>query len=75
MTPNPRFAGKDRAAYVALMGQLGLPFPERIQQSLQVNQSGFEADEVLFPQVADVAAVPLAEGLARTLRAYRAERG
>lgn len=56
---NPRFLGRDREGYVALMGSLGLPFPEKIQQSLQVNQSGFEADEVLFPQVADVAAVPL----------------
>ena len=28
---------------------LGLPFPEKIQQSLQVNQSGFEADEVALP--------------------------
>jgi len=40
------------------MGQLGLPFPEKIQQSLQVNQSGFEAAEVQFPLVADVAAMP-----------------
>src|SRR6185295_16747494 len=55
---NPRFAGRDRAAYVTLMGNLGLPFPERIQQSLQVNQSGFEAAEVAFPLVADVAAMP-----------------
>jgi len=54
---NPRFAGKTREAYVALMANLGLPFPDKIQQSLQVNQSGFEADEVAYPKVAEVAAV------------------
>jgi glyoxylase-like metal-dependent hydrolase (beta-lactamase superfamily II)/rhodanese-related sulfurtransferase len=52
---NARFLGKTRAEYVDLMGALGLPFPDKIQQSLQVNQSGFEPDEVAFPLVADVA--------------------
>jgi glyoxylase-like metal-dependent hydrolase (beta-lactamase superfamily II)/rhodanese-related sulfurtransferase len=56
---NPRFVGHTRAEYVALMGSLGLPFPEKIQQSLQVNQSGFEAEEIHFPLVADVAAMPV----------------
>lgn len=55
---NPRFVGKRRDEYVALMGALGLPFPEQVQQALQVNQSGFEASEVGFPGVADVAALP-----------------
>jgi sulfur dioxygenase len=55
---NPRFVGRTRAEYVALMGSLGLPFPEKVQQSLQVNQSGFEAEEVSFPLVAAVAAMP-----------------
>lgn len=55
---NPRFSGKSRAEYVALMNALGLPFPEKVQQALQVNQSGFEADEVGFPLVAAVAAMP-----------------
>jgi sulfur dioxygenase len=54
---NPRFAGVTREAYVTLMANLGLPFPEKIQQSLQVNQSGFEASEVVFPGVPEVAAV------------------
>jgi sulfur dioxygenase len=54
---NPRFAGRSREAYVALMGSLGLPFPDRVQQALQVNQSGFEATEVGFPAVAEVAAL------------------
>jgi glyoxylase-like metal-dependent hydrolase (beta-lactamase superfamily II)/rhodanese-related sulfurtransferase len=56
---NPRFAGRTRADYVALMGSLGLPFPDKIQQALQVNQSGFEAEEVHFPLVADVASLPV----------------
>ncbi|HMI85538.1 MAG TPA: MBL fold metallo-hydrolase [Polyangiaceae bacterium] len=54
---NPRFVGKTREAYVELMGKLGLPFPERVQQSLQVNQSGFETSDVAFPQVSDLAAL------------------
>jgi rhodanese-related sulfurtransferase len=32
-----------------------LPFPARVQEALQVNQSGFEAGEVSFPLVADIA--------------------
>jgi glyoxylase-like metal-dependent hydrolase (beta-lactamase superfamily II)/rhodanese-related sulfurtransferase len=51
---NPRFLGKTSDAYVAQMAALGLPFPDRIQQVLQVNQSGCEADEVPFPKVAEV---------------------
>jgi rhodanese-related sulfurtransferase len=39
------------------MANLGLPFPDKIQESLQVNQSGFEASEVLFPKIAEVAGV------------------
>jgi sulfur dioxygenase len=56
---NPRYAGRSREEYVALMAHLGLPFPEKVQQALQVNQSGFEAEEVHFPMVADVAAMPV----------------
>jgi sulfur dioxygenase len=54
---NPRFFGKSRDEYVAQMASLGLPFPDKIQQSLQVNQSGFESDEVGFPAVSAVAAM------------------
>jgi len=54
---NARFVGKTREAYIALMASLGLPFPEKVQQSLQVNQSGFETCDVSFPQVSDVAAL------------------
>jgi glyoxylase-like metal-dependent hydrolase (beta-lactamase superfamily II) len=53
---NARFAGRTRDEYIEVMANLGLPFPVRIQQALQVNQSGFESHEVLFPTVADVAA-------------------
>jgi rhodanese-related sulfurtransferase len=52
---NPRFAGKSRQAYVTLMNELGLPLPDRAQQALQVNQSGFESNQVTFPLVAEVA--------------------
>lgn len=56
---NPRFAGKSRDEYIALMNNLALSLPERVQQVLQVNQSGFEAEEVGgFPLVTDAATVP-----------------
>lgn len=55
---NPRLAGTTRDQYVELMANLGLPFPQKIQQALQVNQSGLETHEILFPPVADIAAVP-----------------
>jgi glyoxylase-like metal-dependent hydrolase (beta-lactamase superfamily II)/rhodanese-related sulfurtransferase len=62
---NPRFAGKSRDAYIEIMNNLGLPFPDRIQQVLQVNQSGFESDEVGgFPMVPDVATVEQIEAAA-----------
>ncbi|MEO6420984.1 MAG: MBL fold metallo-hydrolase [Polyangiaceae bacterium] len=54
---NPRFRGKTRAEYIDIMGHLGLPFPAQVQRALQVNQSGFEESEVLFPLVADIAAL------------------
>jgi len=70
---NPRFLGKTRAEYIDLMSKLGLPFPEKVQQSLQVNQSGFEASDVAFPAVSDLAsldhltATGVAEKLANAL--------
>lgn len=68
---NARFVGRSRDDYVTLMGNLNLPFPDRIQEALQVNQSGCEACDVAFPKVADVAAVPeiTAEDLATLLGA------
>jgi sulfur dioxygenase len=67
---NPRLVGKTRDQYIQTMNSLGLPFPDKIQQSLQVNQSGFEPDEVGFPQVKEVAALP--EIAAETLAAQLA---
>ncbi|HEY8377064.1 MAG TPA: MBL fold metallo-hydrolase [Nannocystis sp.] len=55
---NTRFVGRTRDEYIALMNSLGLPFPDKIQQALQVNQSAFEVTEVDFPAVADLAALP-----------------
>lgn len=55
---NARFSGRTREEYAALMASLGLPFPEKIQRALQVNQSGFEEDEVAFAAVTDIAALP-----------------
>src|SRR5512132_1375641 len=55
---NPRFLGQTRAQYEDMMAHLGLPFPVKIQESLQVNQSGFEAVDVGFPQIAEVASLP-----------------
>jgi glyoxylase-like metal-dependent hydrolase (beta-lactamase superfamily II) len=55
---NQRFEGKTREEYIETMANLAIPLPDRIQEALQVNQSGFEADEVPFPLVAHVAAVP-----------------
>jgi rhodanese-related sulfurtransferase len=57
---NPRFLDKSRDEYISLMGSLGLPFPDKIQQALQVNQTGFEESDVAFPGVHDIAAI---EGL------------
>jgi len=73
---NPRFAGHSRAEYVAIMASLGLPFPDKVQQSLQVNQSGFETDEVAFPLVAECAALPhlTPDELAAALRGEPAAR-
>ncbi len=70
---NPRFANTTREEYIEKMGNLGLPFPDRIQEVLQVNQSGFEAAEVHFPRVTDIAEVPEVEApaLAKQLRSDR----
>jgi len=54
---NPRVAGCSRDDYIAIMNGLDLPFPQKVQEALQVNQTGFEVGEVRFPQVVDVAAV------------------
>jgi rhodanese-related sulfurtransferase len=55
---NPRFLGCTRDQYVQVMGSLGLPYPDHVQEALQVNQSGFEANEVVFPHIEEISAVP-----------------
>jgi sulfur dioxygenase len=55
---NMRFLGKTRQEYITVMTTLGLALPDKIQQALQVNQSGFEASEVSFPQVSAIATMP-----------------
>lgn len=52
---NARFVGRTRDEYVALMASLDLPMPDKVQVALQVNQSGFEPEEVGFPRVEETA--------------------
>jgi glyoxylase-like metal-dependent hydrolase (beta-lactamase superfamily II)/rhodanese-related sulfurtransferase len=54
---NKRFLRKSRQDYIQLMAKLGIPLPDRIQEALQINQSGFEADEVAFARVEELASV------------------
>ena len=54
---NPRVAGRSRAQYVTLMNNLGLPLPDKIQESLQSNQSAIEDDSLKFPDVAQLSRV------------------
>jgi glyoxylase-like metal-dependent hydrolase (beta-lactamase superfamily II)/rhodanese-related sulfurtransferase len=70
---NPRLAGTSREEYVEIMANLGIGVPDRIQEVLQVNQSGFENLEVAFPMVSDVAAVPQVEAAAVAKRLALAE--
>lgn len=65
---NPRFVGKTRQQYIEQMAQLGLGLPERAQEVLQVNQSGFEASDVTFPTYAEFAAAPEISASALALR-------
>ncbi len=56
-TSNARVAGRSREEYVSLMNNLGLPLPDKIQESLQSNQSAIEDDSVKFPDVAQLSGV------------------
>lgn len=51
---NPRLAGRSREEYVALMANLGLPLPDKIQEVLQPNQSALEDDALKFPTLAQL---------------------
>lgn len=51
---NPRLAGRSREDYVALMANLGLPLPDKIQEALQANQSAIDDDSIRFPDLAQL---------------------
>ena len=48
---NPRVAGHTRAEYLDIMKNLGLALPDKIQESLQANQSAIDDDSVKFPDL------------------------
>jgi sulfur dioxygenase len=52
---NSRIAGRSREAYIALMNNLGMPLPEKIQEALQANVSAIDDDSVKFPNYAHAA--------------------
>jgi sulfur dioxygenase len=54
---NPRIAGRSREAYIALMNNLGMPLPEKIQEALQANESAIDDNSVKFPSLAQLAQV------------------
>ncbi len=54
---NPRLVGKSREAYVAIMNNLGLPLPDKIQEALQANQSAIDDDSIKFPSLAQLSQV------------------
>lgn len=54
---DPRIAGRSRDSYVALMNNLGLPLPEKIQEALQANESAIDDDSVEFPSLAKLSQV------------------
>jgi glyoxylase-like metal-dependent hydrolase (beta-lactamase superfamily II)/rhodanese-related sulfurtransferase len=51
---NPRIAGRSRSDYTELMGKLNLGLPDKIQESLQANQSAIEDDSIEFPSLAQL---------------------
>jgi sulfur dioxygenase len=48
---NPRLLGVSREQYIERMKHLGLPLPDKIQESLQANQSAIDDDSIKFPEV------------------------
>jgi len=51
---NPRVVGRTRQQYIALMNNLGLSLPEKIQEVLQPNQSAIEDESLRFPPLAEL---------------------
>jgi len=54
---NPRVAGHSRAEYIDIMNNLRLALPDKIQESLQANQSAIEDDSIAFPKLAQLDAI------------------
>jgi glyoxylase-like metal-dependent hydrolase (beta-lactamase superfamily II)/rhodanese-related sulfurtransferase len=54
---NPRVAGRSREQYINVMSNLGLPLPDKVQESLQANQSAIDDDSIKFPDVARLASI------------------
>jgi hypothetical protein len=56
-TSNPRLAGHTRDEYIHIMNDLRLALPDKIQESLQANQSAIDDDSVAFPGLAQLEAI------------------
>ena len=56
-TTNPRLAGHSRDEYIHIMNDLRLALPDKIQESLQANQSAIDDDSVAFPRLAQLEAI------------------
>lgn len=54
---NPRVAGRTRAEYVQIMNDLRLALPDKIQESLQANQSAIDDDSLKFPNFDQLKAI------------------
>jgi glyoxylase-like metal-dependent hydrolase (beta-lactamase superfamily II)/rhodanese-related sulfurtransferase len=54
---NPRLVNQTRESYIALMNNLGLPLPDKIQEALQANQAAIEDDSVTFPTLSALSQV------------------
>jgi glyoxylase-like metal-dependent hydrolase (beta-lactamase superfamily II)/rhodanese-related sulfurtransferase len=54
---NPRIAGKTREQYVHIMNNLGLALPDKVQESLQANQSAIEDESIKFPDLTQLNAI------------------
>jgi sulfur dioxygenase len=54
---NPRLAGKTRTEYIDIMTHLGLPLPEKIMESIQVNADAFNEKTDAMPKYSELAKV------------------
>ncbi len=54
---NPRVAGRTRDEYIRIMNELRLALPDKIQESLQANQSAIDDDSLKFPDLAQLKTV------------------